>query len=151
MLYDESKISPNGISTPQESSDSYPLVSGKRPKPPSQTPISTKLCLKRLNEVEMLAESYNLLISSSRTDKGFRKEQSNKKLQRLSLSINANLIKSKKDSIKNIKFTQNVSSSSIPAYSKKQSEGKETNPSGRIVRKEENKNRKTPPGPKART
>ena len=48
------------------------------------------------------------------------------------LSINASLTKSKKDSIKNIKFIQNISNSSTPAYPKKQSEGKETNPSDNL-------------------
>ena len=84
IIYDESKISLNGISgisTPQESSDSHPIVSEKTPKSPSQTPILTKPCLKRLDKVEILAESYNLSILSSCTDKGFRKEQLSKKPQ----------------------------------------------------------------------
>ena len=78
--------------------------------------------------MEVLTEYYNVAILSSYTDKGYGKKGSRKNAQPAVLLLNNTFTKSKKDSARNIKATQNILILSIFIYPKKCVEGKEINP-----------------------
>ena len=128
MIHNESRISPNRISDPQELSNSHSLVKDRTPHSLPQTPISNEHQPKK--PIEVSTECYNVAIPSTYTDKGFGKEASRENTHPSVLPMNDTTTKSKKDSTRNTKATRDVLTSSTSTYTKKWSEGKETNPIG---------------------